>query len=133
MLDYICLAFILIVLFLAVSFILVKLYEHGVRSWLVQSIVCVAIFFYFSCSYFEHIYLEVEKWISFVIVLASIFVVDNSSNLRNGSKQSKSASPSNESYQESGNSALHYIADAFLIYYIWSCFTSDNDNDDSFL
>lgn len=121
----------LVVLFFVVAFVLVKLYEHGVRSWVVQSIVSVAIFAYFCSSPSEHIHSDTEKWVAFVIVLACIFVIDRPS-LSSKHSKPKQQAPSLTGNNNGGNSRFQYFLDALLLYSIWSYFSDDDDNSDDY-
>lgn len=130
MLEYICSIILLIVIFFMFSFILVKLYEHGVRSWFIQSIVSVAVFAYF----FGHpsvIHSDIEKWIALDIVLACIFVVDKPYPSTKKAKTKPQIHHLTENTQVK-HSYFQTFLDAILLYSIWSYFT-DDDVDDDFL
>ncbi len=127
MLEYIYSTFMLIVLFFMVTFILVKLYEHGVRSWIIQSIVSVAVFVYFFNRPSEHVHSDTEKWIAFVIVMACIFVVDRPSKSIKHSKSNQTTRSLIENPQ-GGHSRFQYFLDVVLLYSIWSYFNNDDDD-----
>lgn len=120
----------LIILFFVTAFILVKLYEHGVRIWFVQTVLVLFGAYYVLSKPYNYIFSSTEKWIALTITLACIFVIDKgSSNYKPKAKAKPLHSDSQVEESQNNSSFFHHALDFLMIYSIWSYLTSNDEND----
>lgn len=70
---------IFVVAFLVTGWILVNLYEHGVRFFVAQFVITVLMFFYVMNHPSSYVYSDAEIAICFGIIFAAVFIVDRHS------------------------------------------------------
>ena len=120
MLDFTLSFAAVVIIFVITALVLVKLYRHGVKVWMVHTAIVLVGLFYFIFRPFEitrevlHIYL--------VVAFTSIFVTE-----KPVSKKSHSESDEPKAEKHSSGSLTDNIADFLLIYAIFDYF---DDNDD---
>ena len=127
MIGLIFFALALIVLFFLVSYALVKLYEHGVRSWFIQTLLVVIGVFHFITRPSGYVYSNSVLWIFWTIALACMVVIDSPSG--DYSHSSSNTTPNNltEHKEKSNNSSFSQTFFNFLLFYsIFSYFDDDD-------
>ena len=124
MFEFIYSALALIGLFFLVAFVLVKLYEHGVRSWFVQTVLVFFGICHFLSRPREYVYSNTELWIFGVIALACIVVIDgNSSSI----KHTKSNNLKEEVSEHQSSSVFQSFLNFLFLYSFLSYFYDDDD------
>ena len=127
MIGLIFFALALIILFFLVSYALVKLYEHGVRSWFIQTLLVVIGVFHFITRPSGYVYSNSVLWIFWTIALACMVVID--SPIGDYSHSSSNTTPNNltEHKEKSNNSSFSQTFFNFLLFYsIFSYFDDDD-------
>lgn len=124
MLEYIYSVIALVILFFFVSFVLVKLYKHGIRDWFVYASLVVFSFIYFFSRPDDYVFSNTEKWIFTVVTFACIFTVDSGSSVRFSNHKVKSEIKENESHS---SSTFQRFLNVMLFYSAWSYFFDDDN------
>lgn len=129
MLELIYSCFLLVLLFFVVAFILVKLYDHfHIRDWFVQLVlVCCGLFYIFSRPA-GYVFSSTEKWIAFVVLLASILTLDRSHSpvrpYKSKAKEKVQPNPITPNEPHDTSVFKHFL-NALVIWSIWDFFTDD--------
>lgn len=125
MLGFICFAFALIMLFFLVAFALVKLYEYGIRSWFIHTVLVAFVVIQLMTKPTGYEYSIISKGIFFTIAAACIFVTDSSDTSKLKSSSKSDSVDLAENQNNNSNSTFRTIFNLFLIYSIFSFFDDD--------
>ena len=127
MFELIFSALALIVLFFLVSYVLVKLYEHGIRSWFIQTILVVFGVFHFISRPSGYVYSNSTLWIFWTIALACMVVIDHpSGDYTHSSSNAKSDTLVKQEDNKNSSSFSHSFLNFLLFYSIFSYFDDDD-------
>ncbi len=120
MLDFILSLLAMVLIFVICSLVLVKLYRHGVKVWMVHTAIALCVFFYIVFRPFE--LTETSLTIFLTFVFASIFVTEKpvTKRERSSSGRSKETSNSSSSFSES-------LLSIVLLYGIFDFFDDSDD------
>lgn len=127
MLELICSCFLLILLFFVVSFILVKLYDHfKIRDWFVQIVLVAFGLWYFFSRPAGYVFSGTEKWIAFVVLLASILTIDRShTHVKPYKSKTKTKIQPTTQVEPQDTSFFKTFLSALVVWSIWDYFTDD--------
>lgn len=127
MFEFICSALALVVLFFITAFALVKLYEYGIRSWFVQTVLVVFGVCHFISRPNDYVYSSTALSIYWTIALACMVVIDTPSGASNRSSNQQQCNELEEDEPSSNNSSsVQTFLDLLLLYSIFSYFDDDN-------
>lgn len=128
MFGFICSALALVVLFFITAFALVKLYEYGIRSWFVQTVLVVFGVFHFISRPNDYVYSSTALSIYWTIALACMVVIDTPSGTSyHPNNQQKNNEFDDAEHSNNHSSSVQTFLDFLLLYSIFSYF-DDDDN-----